>query len=100
MNTEPATNSVAALLKLTRPINFSPLGIATTAQPLFANNNFQRAAFTTGFIGTGLALSALYSGVLKGGRHASIANNTLPAVRWLGGKNLSIHMVLSAHITV
>jgi hypothetical protein len=86
MNTEPTTNVVANFLRLSRPINFSPVQIAAAVQhiPLrvvVTNRNFQRVAFS-GF--TCLAFSTFYTGVLNGGLHEHKANDTFTPVQWLG----------------
>jgi hypothetical protein len=91
---EPAANSVATFLRLSRPISFSPLHVSAAVPniqlgPALANRNVQRVAFSAGFIGTGLALSALYTGIFKGGRDVRNANDTFTPVQWLGEIHLS-----------
>ena len=98
MNSESATNSVATFLKLSRPIDLSPLHISTAVQtthimPVLANRNFQLAAFSTGLIGTGLALSAFYPGFFNGRhqRYNVMANDSFTPLHWLGEIQMSTH---------
>lgn len=87
MYTEPGTNGIAAFLRLSRPINVSPIHIAAAVPlgPVITHHNFPRAAFSTGVIGTGLALSAFYAGILKGDHHVHAeTNDTVTPIQWLG----------------
>lgn len=92
MSSESA-NGVATFLRFSRPMNFSPLHMSTAVQtthlsPVLANRNFQLVAFSTGLIGTGLALSAFYPGFfnINAGHHQynPMANDSFIPVRWLG----------------
>jgi len=87
MNTEPSTNAVAAFLRLSRPINFSPIQITAAVQHIpvgaaIANRNFQRVALSG--VVTGLAFSAFYTGIFNGGLHEHKTNNTFTPIQWLG----------------
>lgn len=85
MDTQFGANGVATFLLLSRPINFSPIPIASAVSNIqFGFPHGRRTALSTGILATGLGLSAAYAGISLGGYwHEQSITSTVP-VQWMG----------------
>lgn len=85
MDSHLGSNAVATFLRLSRPINFSPIPVAAALSniQLAPRYDHRTAALCTGLLATGLALSTSYAGIFDGGEHEQKITNSVP-IKWLG----------------